>query len=284
MIHRPIHSPIHRPVIRKIMIPGNGRGAVNFSQALALLQPYSPRVALNFQDTAGSLFTDTALTSPITTLGTTIGSMTNFVAGQPFPAQSDAAKRPAWDSYTDGGKTFQAARFDGVNDCLVIPSLDMSDTDKVCVIAGVRKLIDTPVSANFICELTNSVSLGNGGFALFSSETNSYRFVSKGESQGIAGAGSFQPAPDTAFLVAKGDINLPLAQLERNGSLIASNTDSQGSSNYSNASLNIGARNNGDSLPFDGWIHYLFVLGQIPPDAVLEKIRKGLSPRIGEPV
>lgn len=75
-----------------LLIPGIGR--MTFAGALRLLQPYSPRLAANFMDPAGSLYTDASRTTQVTTLGNRIRSFTNFVTGQPHGAATSDAKSP----------------------------------------------------------------------------------------------------------------------------------------------------------------------------------------------
>ena len=183
-----------------------------------------------------------------------------------------------------GVRDVYASLFDGADDCLQVSGFDLSNTDKVTVIAGVRKLSDA--ATGFICELgTGAGGSTSGTFGLVAPSlggANSYRFASGGTGTSrAAGTGVFAAAPDTSHLAGISDISAPLVVLRRNGSIVESVALSQGTGNFSNQTLNIGGRNNSATLPFNGYIHYLFICGAIVPDSVLTKIYRGLGPRIG---
>lgn len=188
----------------------------------------------------------------------------------------------SWDVTEPGVPDVYGAFFDGNDNCLVVPNLDMSDTDKVTVIAGVRKLSDA--ATGFLVELTASLASNNGAFLLAAPAVNggtSYRMLSKGTIIAETSGGVFAAAPNTSHLVSASSISDPFVQLRRNNHIVSTSTSSQGTGNYSQSNLNIGSRNNGASLPFNGWIHYLIVCGDIVPDTVLQKIYRGLGWRIG---
>jgi len=178
-----------------------------------------------------------------------------------------------------GVQSVFGAMFDGTDDCLQIAGLDLSNTDKVCVIAGVRKLSDA--ARGSICELTATIASNNGAFNLTApnAASDTFAFESKGTTLRDA-VSSGHTAPITRHVSAIGDIAGDLSMITVNG-VSVDNTGDQGSGNFSNSTLNIGGRNNAASLPFNGHIHYLFICGAIPPDAVLTQIYRGLAPRIG---
>jgi len=61
------------------------------------------------------------------------------------------------------------AVWDGVDDCLVVPTLDLSITDKVTVVAGVTK---TQSAAGVVSELSSRYDSNAGGFVLVCSTTS----------------------------------------------------------------------------------------------------------------
>ena len=133
-------------------------------------------------------------------------------------------------------------------------------TDKMTVMAGVRKNSDA--ATGVVTELTTNAG-NNGAFGLFApaeSGTVSYRFVSTGSSNAVAGSGVFAAAPDSAVLTGIGDISGDEVTLRRNGGVIQTATTNQGSGNYSNAVLYIGRRGS-STLPFSGILYSLIVRG-----------------------
>jgi hypothetical protein len=181
-----------------------------------------------------------------------------------------------------GVRDVYASLYDGGDDALTVSGFDLSDTDKVTVIAGVRKLSDADTGT--IIELTSNSASTSGAFALFGPSlggADNFRFRSRGTTtQDATAAGSFA-SPVTSFLVGCGDIGGDVSKLSINGTAVATNTGDQGTGNYANSTLNIGGRNNAATVPFNGYLHYMFICGAIVPDAVLTKIFRGLGPRIG---
>ena len=178
-----------------------------------------------------------------------------------------------------GVRDVYASLFDGADDCLQVSGFDLSDTDEVTVIAGVRKLSDAALGC--VVEFTANASSNNGAFYLFAPITNGVanaQFASRGTTA-IGATVSGIAAPITLNLAGKGNISGDISRLTANGVTVTVTTD-QGTGNYSNDTLNIGQRNNA-TLPLNGYVHYLFICGAIVPDAVLTRIYRGLGPRIG---
>ena len=262
-----------------LFIPGI---AYSFRSALRDLAPYSPRLAANFMDPAGSLYTDASRTTQVTTLGNRIRSFTNFVTGQPHGAASSDAKSPLWNEFLVNGRAVRGAVFDSVDDCLQVSDFDLSTTDKVCAIVGVRKNSDSTLQV--MIETSPTSSSNNGTFALScGSLPNRYRWNSRGDINPTPAAvtSSQFDAPASHHLGLIGDISGDLSIIRINGSQIATATGDQGLGNLGNYTLNIGGRDNGASLRFGGSLSYLFICGAIPPVDVLTKIYRGLAPQIG---
>ena len=222
--------------------------------------------------------------------------------GQPFGTINSSATVFAWQAQREiggvatadqrvvtsaditevGVRDVYAGLFDGSDDCLQVSGFDLSNTDEVTVIAGVRKLSDA--AGGVIVEHSADVNSNNGSFGIFaptSLAANSVNSAYRGTSfVANATANSFT-SPISGIIASVFDIAGPLNRQIINGMSINTVTTSAGTGNFANNTLNIGGRNNAASLPFNGYIHYLFICGAIVPDDILTRIYRGLGPRIG---
>jgi hypothetical protein len=143
--------------------------------------------------------------------------------------------------------------FDGIDDSMSTGSIDPGAVDKAQVFAGVRKLSD---SFAIIAELSASVSSNNGVFGLWPPGfSGNFAFYSKGTS--AAEPVRSLAAPVTAVLAGIGDISGDFAAIRVNGLQTTSSAD-QGTGNFGNYPLFIGARNNAGSF-FQGWLSSMIV-------------------------
>jgi hypothetical protein len=132
-------------------------------------------------------------------------------------------------------------------------SIDPGAVDKAQVFAGVRKLSD---SFAIIAELSASVSSNNGVFGLWPPGfSGNFAFYSKGTS--AAEPVRSLAAPVTAVLSGIGDISGDFAAIRVNGLQTTLSAD-QGTGNFGNYPLFIGARNNAGSF-FQGWLSSMIV-------------------------
>jgi hypothetical protein len=144
-------------------------------------------------------------------------------------------------------------QFDGIDDSMSTGSIDPGAVDKAQVFAGVRKLSD---SFAIIAELSASVSSNNGVFGLWPPGfSGNFAFYSKGTS--AAEPVRSLAAPVTAVLAGIGDISGDFAAIRVNGLQTTSSAD-QGTGNFGNYPLFIGARNNAGSF-FQGWLSSMIV-------------------------
>jgi hypothetical protein len=158
-------------------------------------------------------------------------------------------------------------RFDGTDDALVTGNIDFSATDKVTVCAGVRKLSDA--ATGVVVDLSNDGGVNNNTWALLAPSVNgSYRFISKGTLQATAGTGVFAAAPNTSVVSSLGNISGDIATLRRNGAEVETATTDQGTGNYANAPLYIGARAD-VALRFNGRLYALIGRGALSNAATL---------------
>jgi len=186
---------------------------------------------------------------------------------------NDALNQPAYqrvNSATDydtvGFKPYLS--FNGVNQWLQTNSIDFSYTDKMFLSAGVRKLSDAATS--ILAELSSNLNSNNGTFyitAPFATSTNDFRFASKGTASSACTAPGY-PAPVTSVIGAYGDISNALSVIRINGVQTGANALSQGTGNYGNYPLYIGARG-GTSLFFNGRLYGLIVVGKQVNEAEL---------------
>lgn len=200
-----------------------------------------------------------------------------ITAYAPAARQLTAASRPTLQQ-DSSGKYYLS--FDGVDDYLSTGSIDFTATDKMTVMAGVRKLSDAATATLFE---TSSSIINNNGTLFFGSptSTNSYQFNSKGSSESIAGSGNgVYVAPITNVVAGISDISGDSVILRVNGNQVAQSTADQGTGNYGNYPLYIGRRN-GASLPFKGRLYGLIVRGAATDDNHLTHAEKYLAYKSG---
>lgn len=150
-------------------------------------------------------------------------------------------------------------------------------TDKMTVMAGVRKLSDA--ARGTICELTATIASNNGGFHLTApnAASDTFAFESKGTSLADAVASSIA-APATRVLTGIGNIGGDSTSLRVNGVVADTDTGDQGRGNYANAVLYISSRG-GSSLRFNGLIYSLIVRGATTPTGTIADFERNLLAR-----
>lgn len=151
-------------------------------------------------------------------------------------------------------------RFDGVDDALQTGNIDFTSTDKMTVWAGVTKLSDAATGT--VVELSATKSANNGVFALFAPLTlgsPDISWYSKGTSERLAGSTS-ESAPVTLVTTGIGDISGDISSFRVNGAVVQTQTADQGTGNFGNYPIYIGARA-GTSLYFNGRLYGLIVRG-----------------------
>jgi len=155
--------------------------------------------------------------------------------------------------------------FDG-NDVLATASINFSATDKMSVYSGMRRLANGGIPI----ELSALSASNSGTFHLYAgdyaSATGAYWTAgSKGNiawnaNQEAQSAASYN-APLSNVLAHTHDISGDSTILRANGSQIATATGDQGTGNFGNFPLNVGARNNGSGAFYTGRIYSLIVRG-----------------------
>lgn len=135
----------------------------------------------------------------------------------------------------------------GVNSWLTTASANFTNTDKMTVCMGVRKLSDA--AQGMFVELSASVAANNGTFHLTApnSAANNYAFASKGTISATDIESGFT-APHTAVLTGIGNISGDNALLHVNSTVGTAVTTDQGTGNYGNYAFFF-MRRGGTTLP-----------------------------------
>lgn len=142
--------------------------------------------------------------------------------------------------------------FDGVNDSLATPNIDLTGTDQIDENVSVVKLDDSTTS--MIYERSVSAGATDGASAIFLTASNArYYARSRGTSESSASSAGSYTAPSLACLRHVADISDDLNKLYRNGIEIASSVTDQGTGNYTSQPLYIGGRA-GTSFFFKGYM------------------------------
>ena len=167
--------------------------------------------------------------------------------------------------------------WDGVDDCLVVPVLDLSGTDKVTVIAGVGKLSDAVLGNVFLH--------GNSRVVLYApSYTNGpvFTFRSFGTAAAIPYVSGF-PSPVSAVVTASSSISTPFAKISANRVTDGTSNivTSQGTGNYVSDTAYIGTNATG-TYPFNGSLQSLTVIGNLMPDGEVKLLEDLTNKNMGK--
>lgn len=201
-----------------------------------------------------------------------------------YPYQRVAAAT----DYADVGVP-RAFAFDGFDDSLYTASnMDLSGTDKMTVLAGVRKLSDAAAGA--FAELSNNFNSNANSFALFigPAADSIVNFAMLGKtSPGIYNNAEFTDAaaPTTSVLSTSGDKAVSpnaVLYIRRNGvaqSLTRPITNNV-PGNFGSYVFNIGRRGN-TSVPFNGKAYQLIVRGALTDTATLAQAERYVGAKTG---
>lgn len=249
-------SPLTRRLTRPVAVPLGDQVAIyggGFSP-LSLFASGEKGLIWDFSR-SDTLFQDAGVTPGA--IDAVIGRVTDLSPNGVAGNQTTSAQKPLW-SFS-GGR--YSALFDGTDDNLATDAIDLTGVNEVTVIAGVRKLADG--GTRVVAELSASFTTNAGTFYLLAPEAASatYRFGSRGSAAGAVASASGFAAPHTAVLTGQADISADTISLRVNGAQVASAATDQGTGNYGNHALYVGARA-GTSLRFNGHIHALVIVGR----------------------
>jgi hypothetical protein len=249
---RPLTRGLIQPITRPLL--GRSLGGDALTPAVkALFASGEKGVMFDFFN-AANLYTDSARTALVSASGDGIGSATDL-SGNGKHASSAGSARPSWNSAG-------YATFDAFDDYLQTAAVDFSATDKITVVAAVRKATD---AAAMVSELSSSTGSSNGSFYVASGTDGitGYTTLARGSASLATSqrAGVAVAAPDTAVVTAFSDISGDLSRIYRNGVIGTDGTGDKGTGNFGNYVLNIGARN-AAGVFLNGRIYRLLVIGR----------------------
>ena len=206
-----------------------------------------------------TLFQDEAGTTPVTAVEQPVGLMLDKSGRGNHATQATTTKRPVLK--IDAGGCYYLS-FDGVDDALQTGNIDFTGTDKMTVWAGVTKLSDAADGTLYMCGEPTSTQ--NGSFrvdAPGSSTVTKYQVAVRGTAISVPYTDSATyNAPNTTVFTQVSDIGADIAQMRLGGVLVDSRTTDQGTGNYGNYPMYIGART-GTSVFFNGRLYGLIVRG-----------------------
>jgi hypothetical protein len=180
--------------------------------------------------------------------------------------QFTATKRPL---LTTDSKSIPLLRFDGIDDCLVTPSIDFSACDAVTVIAGFRKNAGT-ASAMLVHHGVTSSAGYIGLYAPVGSANSGNHFYV--ETRTTVSGGFYYMTADAPQVFGQVYASGPLLRADKfpsyavNGNTAFARSvggaDPSGSSSaFQNAAINIGQQN-ATVYPFSGDLYSLTVIGR----------------------
>jgi hypothetical protein len=143
--------------------------------------------------------------------------------------------------------------FDGTSDALATSAIDLSGTDQIMSLCNVLKVSDAAQGMIYETSITATTTDGSMFISNSPSATAAYSSRSRGTATATATSASAYAAPQLACLRAVTDISSDTITLYSNGVSIATSATDQGTGNYGNHALYIGARA-GTSLWFKGYM------------------------------
>lgn len=231
--------------------------------------------------TNGTLFQDAAGTTPVTAEGQPVGRMLDKSGRGNHATQPTTVNRPILQ--IDGnGRHFLA--FNGTNSWMSTPAIDFTATDKMTVIAGVRKLSDAAVG--MAVELSVNAVSNNGSFAVLAPGgpgASSVGFYLRGDAATNVSAPLGFPAPFAYVQTALMNIAGATGALELvhriNGNVTGVGATA-GAGNFGSYPLYIGAR--GGSALFANMNFYgLIVRGTLSSDPQIASAERFMNSKTG---
>ena len=264
-----------------------GIGATLFKRAVMGSRGFSPS-ALFANGEEGGWYDPSDLTKVFQPDGTTptvpwtsggivdanrVGKLVDKSGNENDLVQTTLSKCPALKLV--GGLYF--LEFDGIDDGLKSETIDFTGTDSMSVFAGARKEAD---EVAVVAELSASLGGAVGAFRLASIGGDIWRYTSKGSLVANANASPFVP-PITSVLTGLSDISSDISIIRVDGSQEASAGANQGTGNYGNHALNVGARNNASGLQLNGRIYGIIVRGVLSNADEIASTEKYIANKTG---
>ena len=224
--------------------------------------------------TNGQTFTCTAGTLTLTVSG----SVTNAQLEAGSTATAKQVVGAAYDITESGVASVYTAYFDGVDDCLVSPSIDFSGTDKMSVFAGVRKTTETGL-LDCLLECADMFASTTGAFCLHT-KANSVAGNAAFGSRGTMDKYSLRvlPTDTSAILTGVGNIGAPSVNLSVSGVSGEATTTNQGGGTYPNSLMTVGSRIT-ESYYVKGFLSALAVRGAATDATTITSMEKWMAAR-----
>ena len=271
---RNLTQPLTRAINRSITQAGAG-GAAAFSPASLFASGeqgawYDPSdFSTMFQDSAGTI--------PVTAAGQSVGRILDKSWRGNHATQAAAAKKPLLQQ--DGNGKYYLA-FDGVDDFLSTASIDFTATDKMTVVAGVRKLSEAAAGAAVAVGANINTTPGVE-LAVGPNTNQSIAYGSRGTALAYpVYTNAAIAVPVSMVLTGQSEIATDTCTLRLNGVQVVTSASDQGTGNYGSAAIYIGLRG-GTSLPFNGNLYQLIVRGAATPLADIEAAESFTADKTG---
>lgn len=226
----------------------------------------------------GSLFQDVAGTQPVTAAGQTVALIRDKSGNGIHLRQSTLEQRPAYG--TDGARHWLA--FDGVDDFLSIAALDMSTTDKVTILTGLRAVSN---AIAIYLEFSTNSNTSTGSFWSARAGADTFDAFARGgaavkTTQVAHSAAVFLPPSDNVVTNLH-DVSGDRSQVRVDGfDSGPPATGDKGSGTFGNHPLFMGMRA-GSSLPFQGRIYGMILLGALATSTELSEVEAYLAAKTG---
>lgn len=168
---------------------------------------------------------------------------------------------------------------DGTDDWMLTPVMSFTNTDKVSIFAGTRKLNDLE---SVLVELGVNVDSENGSFAVLTGgTTQKYRMASRGTSTSTATiTDTAYNAPLSSVTYAVGDIAADVSSISINNSVATTSASDQGTGSYGNYQLYL-FRRNATNLYFSGHFYGMILVGRLCTVSEQSSVKNLLSTNMG---
>jgi hypothetical protein len=174
---------------------------------------------------------------------------------------------------------------DGIDDGMSTANIDFTGTDKVTVVAGLRKLSDA--ATGMLLELSPDRSANVGSFDMRAPESSLLRLSIL--SRGTAGVSGNQQvntssdsylSPRSLTVAAIYNISASSNTLRVNGVHIGASSGPLGTGNYGNYPLYL-FRRGGTTFPFNGRFKGLVIIGTLLPEGQLQQLERWMNRKTG---
>ena len=218
-----------------------------------------------FQNSDGT--TAVAVGDPVGYLGDKSGNENHAIA-------ANSAKRP---TLRQAGSLYYL-EFEGAQGLKTSGNVDFTGTDTMTVCTGVKKEVD---ASENIVELSTNAGGNVGSFRLAVHSESQYRYGSRGDSALRNANATGYSVPSTNVVTGFSDISADIATIRVDGVEKATQTLDQGTGNYGSYELNVGARNNGGGLQFEGFIYSLVIRNVVSNTADLASTETYVAAKTG---